>query len=131
LLVIPATFSDRLLVISLTAARVDVGDIGVAELYLSSAPPMVDKWKTTQWMELADENGQHAGASAQVQLRWSPAGRRPETVGERARTPTVAAPLPPGLLVAPLPPRLSRPLSEPEPEPEREQEPAGAKALAE
>ena len=73
------------------AVRVDVGDIGVAELDMSSAPPMESKWKTKQWMELADENGQHAGASVQIQLRWSPVGRRPETAGERARTPTVAA----------------------------------------
>jgi hypothetical protein len=62
------TSSDRRVV------RVDIEDVGAADIDLSSSPDTGRKWRLRQWVELADEQGRHA-ASAQVQVRWSPAGR--------------------------------------------------------
>ena len=51
-----------------------IEDIGAAELDLSKSPDPSMKWRLKQWVELADEDENHA-ASALVQVRWSPAGR--------------------------------------------------------
>ena len=52
------------------AVRLDVEDIGVAEIDLREAPSTSKRWRLQQWVVLADEKGRHS-CSAQVQLKWA------------------------------------------------------------